>query len=234
MSLPVMANPTDAEDLFRALMADVSHWASVRKGSRPAFVVCDEFSSLSGGREAAIHILERGRSFGVPSLLSGQSYASLGTAEQADRIVSAAATMVLFASSTPDELSKLAGSVQTTEAVLQAEDGRWTGRASVTTRARHRVDPNAVRQLQPGQAVIVSGGRAERIQVIRAPQGLTGPRPLAAPPGDPDPGRVPGRLPASRAASWPPAASRHPMPLWCQAAAVAAWEVRCDHAVASL
>jgi hypothetical protein len=169
VSLPVMADPADAESLFRVLLTDCAHWASVRKTSRPAFLVCDEFSAIPGGRGAAIHVMERGRSFGVPSLLAGQSYASLGNPEEADRIVSAAATMALFASNTPDELSKLAGSVQTAEAVLQAEDGRWTGRASVTTRARHRVDPNAVRQLQPGQAVVISGGRAERVQVIRAP-----------------------------------------------------------------
>lgn len=86
---------------------------------------------------------------------------------------------MLFASSTPEELARLAGSVQATEAVLQAEDGRFTGRASVTTRARHRVDPNAVRQLQPGQAVLISGGRAEKLQVIQAPganNGLALPR----------------------------------------------------------
>jgi hypothetical protein len=142
---------------------------SVRKTDRPAFLVVDEFSAIPGGRDAAIHVMERGRSFGVPSLLSGQSYASLGTAEEADRIVSAAASLILFASNTPDDLARLAGSVQTTEAVLQAEDGRWTGRASVTTRARHRVDPNMVRQLAPGQAVLISGGRAEKLQVIQAP-----------------------------------------------------------------
>jgi hypothetical protein len=169
VSLPVMADPTDAESLFRVLLTDCAHWASVRKGARPAFLVCDEFSAIPGGRPAAIHVMERGRSFGVPSLLSGQSYASLGDDQERDRIVSAAATLALFTSNTPEELSRLAGSVQTAEAVLQAEDGRWTGRASVTTRARHRVDPNTVRQLAPGQAVIVSGGRAERVQVIRAP-----------------------------------------------------------------
>ena len=177
VSLPVMANPTDAEDLFRALMADVSHWISVRKDARPALVVCDEFSALSGGREAAIHVMERGRSFGVPSILSGQSYASLGSPEDADRIVSAANTLVLFASSTPDELSRLAGSVQTAEAVYQVEDGRWTGRASLTSRARHRVDPNTIRQLQPGQCVLVSGGHAEKLQVIRPPAQPLDPRP---------------------------------------------------------
>jgi len=198
ISLPVMADPTDAESLFRVLLTDCAHWASVRKTNRPAFLVCDEFSAIPGGRGAAIHVMERGRSFGVPSLLSGQSYASLGSPEEADRIVSAANTLALFASNSPDDLARLAGSVQTAEAVLQAEDGRYTGRASITTRARHRVDPNSVRQLAPGQAVLVSGGRAERIQVIRAPQGLTGPRPAVAPPGDPDPGRVPGRVDGSR------------------------------------
>jgi hypothetical protein len=40
--------------------------------------------------------------------------------------------------------------------------------------------------------------------------------------------RPPGQVSHHRAAS------RHPMPLWGQAAAVAASEVRCDHAVASL
>jgi len=143
----------------------------------------DEFSAVSGGRGGAIHVMERGRSFGVPALLSGQSYASLGSPEEADRIISAAATIALFASNTPEDLARLAGSVQTAEAVLQAEDGRWTGRALVSTRARHRVDPNTVRQLQPGQAVIVSGGRAEKLQVIRAPQQLaTGLPALPQPP----------------------------------------------------
>jgi len=202
VSLPVMAHPEDAESLFRILMADVGHWVAKRKDDRPAFLVVDEFSAVSGGRQGAIHILERGRSFGVPALLSGQSYASLGGDEDRDRIVSAAATIALFASNSPEDLSRLAGSVQTTEAVLQAEDGRWTGRASVTTRARHRVDPNAVRQLQPGQAVVVSGGRAERVQVIRAPGanlGLAVPgRPSGRLRGDTRPsiGRVKGKLAA--------------------------------------
>jgi hypothetical protein len=202
VSLPVMANPTDAEDLFRCLMADVSHWVSVRKGPRPALVVCDEFSALSGGREAATHIMERGRSFGVPSILSGQSYASLGDDQERDRIISAAATLALFASNSPEELSRLAGSLQVAEAVYQVEDGRWNGRASLTSRARHRVDPNTVRQLAPGQAVLVSGGRAEKLQVIQAPRAnndLALPRrPFAVA------GRVPRRLQPRQGPSAPP------------------------------
>jgi len=57
---------------------------------------------------------------------------------------------------------------------------------------RHRVDPNAVRQLQPGQAVLVSGGRAEQIQVIQAPRANND---LALPRR---PFAVAGRMPARR------------------------------------
>jgi hypothetical protein len=78
ISLPMMAHREDGESVFRILMADVGHWVSVRKTARPALLVVDEFSAVSGARAGAIDVMERGRSFGVPSILSGQSYASLG------------------------------------------------------------------------------------------------------------------------------------------------------------
>jgi hypothetical protein len=82
-------------------------------GQRP-----ENCTAVSGARGGAIDVMERGRSFGVPSILTGQSYANLGNPEEADRITSAANTIALFASNTPEELARLAGSVQTAEAVL--------------------------------------------------------------------------------------------------------------------
>jgi hypothetical protein len=171
VSIPVMAQQNDSEALFRLVMADLAHWAVERKSGRPALVMADEFSAIDGGREHAIHLLERGRSAGVPVLLAGQSYTSLGDEQTRDRLISAAGTLVLFASATPDELSRLAGSVQTSEAVLTYESGTYTGRASVTSRARARVDPNTIRQLATGEAVIVAGGHAEHCRIIQAPGG---------------------------------------------------------------
>jgi hypothetical protein len=195
ISLPTLANRGDSEALFRILMGDVGHWISDkqrRPGRRPAFLVIDEFSSVSGARAGAIDVMERGRSFQVPSLLSGQSYVSLGSPEEADRIVSAAATLALFASNSPDELARLGGSLQQAEMVWGVEDGRLSGRGSLTTRARSRVDANTIRALQPGQCVLVSGGRAEKAQIIPAPRAnndLALPRrPFAVA------GRVPRRL----------------------------------------
>jgi hypothetical protein len=71
ISLPVMAMQSDAESVFRVLMGDLAHWASVRKDDRDATVMVDEFSALDGGRPQAIHLLERARSAGVAVVLSG-------------------------------------------------------------------------------------------------------------------------------------------------------------------
>jgi len=169
VSLPTMANRGDSEALFRILMADLGHWTASRKGHRPAQVVVDEFSALDGGRDYAIDLFERGRGAGVPVVLAGQSYRSLGDEDQRDRLVSAADALVLFGSATPDELVRLAGTVLATEAVYAVDDGAWTGRASVTHRHRARLDANVVRQLGVGEAVVVSRGRAERLLVIPAP-----------------------------------------------------------------
>jgi hypothetical protein len=169
ISLPVMAQQSDAESIFRVLMADLAHWASVRKDGRDATVMVDEFSALDGGRPQAIHLLERARSAGVAVVLSGQSRVSLGSEEEADRLIGAAAAVVLFASPEPDELVRLAGTIRGPDAVYQTDAGRWTGRAAVTMRAANRVDPNRVRAMGPGEAVLLAGGRAEYLQVIQAP-----------------------------------------------------------------
>jgi hypothetical protein len=169
VSLPTMANGGDSEALFRILMADLGHWTATRKGRRPAQVMVDEFSALDGGRDYAIDLFERGRGAGVPVVLSGQSYRSLGDEDQRDRLVSAADALVLFGSATPDELVRLAGTMLEAEAVWQVEDGQLTGRASLTRRHRAKVEPNVIRQLGVGEAVIVSRGRAERLLVVPPP-----------------------------------------------------------------
>jgi hypothetical protein len=147
VSLPTMANRGDSEALFCILMADLGHWTATRKGRRPAQVMVDEFSALDGGRDYAIDLFERGRGAGVPVVLSGQSYRSLGDEDQRDRLVSAADALVLFGSATPDELIRLAGTVLEAEAVWQVGDGQLTGRASLSRRHRAKVEPNVIRQL---------------------------------------------------------------------------------------
>jgi hypothetical protein len=169
----MMALPEDGEKIFRVLMADLTHWASVRKPrGEPALGMVDEFSAVEGGRAQAIHLFERGRSAGVPIVLSGQSLTSLGEEDDRDRLLNTAGALVVFATPQPDELARLAGSERVAEAAWQAENGELTGRQTITMRARGRVDPNLLRSLAPGEAVIFAEGRAEHMRVIRthAPQ----------------------------------------------------------------
>jgi hypothetical protein len=206
VSLPTLANRGDSEALFRIILSDVGHWTATRKGGRPGLVTVDEFGSLDGGREIAVDLLERGRSSGVPVVLSGQSYRSLGDEDTRDRLVSSADALVLFGSATPDELVRLAGTVLAAEAVYATEDGVWSGRASVTHRHRAKVDANSVRQLGVGEAVVVSRGRVARMLVIPAPEannGLALPgRPFGRPQGSTRPsiGRVKSLRPFGRPA----------------------------------
>jgi hypothetical protein len=213
VSVPTMANRGDSESIFRILMADIAHWAAARKDRRPAIVAVDEFSAITGARDQAIDLLERGRGALVPVVLAGQSYRSLGDEDQRDRLVSAADALVLFGSSTPDELARLAGTVLDTEAVYTVEDGAWTGRASVARRHRAKVEPNAIRQLGVGEAIIVSRGRAERLLVIPAPQAgnaLALPR-RALRPSVGGTRALRSRVKAKLAALMPPAALTRPL-----------------------
>jgi hypothetical protein len=135
VSLPMMALPEDGEKIFRVLMADLTHWATVRKPrGAPALGMVDEFSAVEGGRAQAIHLFERGRSAGVPIVLSGQSVTSLGDENERDRLISTAGALVVFATSQPEELAKLAGSERVAEAAWQAENGELTGRQTITMR----------------------------------------------------------------------------------------------------
>jgi hypothetical protein len=193
VSLPALANRGDSEAVFRIVLADLGHWTASRKGHRPGLAMVDEFGSLDGGRDYAVDLFERGRGAGVPVVLSGQSYRSLGDEDTRDRLISSADALVLFGSATPDEGVRLAGTVLEAEAVYATEDGVWSGKASVTHRHRAKVDANSVRQLGVGEAIVISRGRAARMLVIPAPKGLPAP-PIA---GTLHPS-TPGRAVASR------------------------------------
>jgi hypothetical protein len=172
VSIATMALAGDAEALFRLCLADLAHWTAARKDPSPALVMVDEFSAISGGRLAAIHLLERGRSAGVPVVLAAQSRRALGTEEEAERLIGAAHALILFATSEPDDVLRLAGSTRGLDYAWQVDDrGRGLGRGTSTTRARAKVDANRVRAFEPGQAVIIAAGRAGECLIIPPPTG---------------------------------------------------------------
>jgi hypothetical protein len=66
-------------------------------------------------------------------------------------------------------LVQLAGTVRTPEQAWQLDPWGPAGQARVHMADRPRVDPNQVRQLHPGEAFLIQGGRAVKLSVLQAP-----------------------------------------------------------------
>jgi hypothetical protein len=189
-TIPTMANPSDGDAAMRMLLGDLAHYAVRRKPrERPSLVLFDEFSSLEGGRRAALNLVERARGARMGVVLAGQSVAALGNEDERTRLLHAAAAVLAFRQPDPAQVLALAGTERRAETAWQVDGAEVTGRGTVTMRAAGRVDPGHVRAAPTGVGVLVAAGRAERLRVIR-----TDTRPPAS--------RAPGRRPVLPSPRW--------------------------------
>jgi hypothetical protein len=204
-TIPTLANASDGDAAMRMLLGHLAHYATRRKPrQRRALILFDEFSSLEGGRRRAIDLVERARGPHVGVVLAAQSAVALGAEDERARLLAAANAVLTFR--TPDQapLTAMAGTTRAAEAAWQLEQGELSGRETITVRSKARVDTDQVRAAQVGEATLISGGRAERLRIIRTAipaataaearllvTGLTRPRPAGALAGNPAPTQVP-------------------------------------------
>jgi hypothetical protein len=135
-----------------------------------ALLVLDEFSAVQGGTDQAIHLAERLRDVGVLVILGAQSPEGLGDERQQWRLLhTIGGGLVLHQLADPDRLIQLAGTVRVPEQTWQLDGWGPAGQARVHMSDRPRVDPNQVRQLQPGEAFLIQAGRAIKLSVLQAP-----------------------------------------------------------------
>jgi hypothetical protein len=133
-------------------------------------LVLDEFSAVQGGTEQAIHLAERLRDVGVPVVFGAQSPEGLGDERQQWRLLhTIGGGLVLHQLPDPEALAALAGTVRTPEQAWQLDPWGPAGQARIHMADRPRVDPNQVRQLHPGEAFLIQGGRAVKLSVLQAP-----------------------------------------------------------------
>jgi hypothetical protein len=125
---------------------------------------------VQGGTEQAIHLAERLRDVGVPVVFGAQSHEGLGDERQQWRLLhTIGGGLVLHQMPDPEALVQLAGTVRTPEQAWQLDPWGPAGQARVQMTDRPRVDPNQVRQLHPGEAFLVHGGRMVKLSVLQAP-----------------------------------------------------------------
>jgi hypothetical protein len=168
--------------LGRYLLEDFAHYVSNRKAKdKRVLLIVDEFPAIAVGGGSAASLFEMVRFHGAAIAVTAQSYAGLG--EAADRILGAAAGLIVHQCADPERLLTRAGQrpafqrrISFTERGLGAAVKEYAiGEGQLAAEDALAVDPNAVKQLGPGACVVIAGGRAQHVLVS----------PVATAPGTP-------------------------------------------------
>jgi hypothetical protein len=130
----------------------------------------DEFSALASGVDSAINLIERLRDVGVQVVVAAQSVEGLGDHRQAPRLLaSCAGGIVVQQCPDPERLLALAGQERVLEHNWELDFYGPRGLAKARMGERPRIDPEAVRQAQPGEAWVIQAGQSIHLRVLPPP-----------------------------------------------------------------
>jgi conjugal transfer pilus assembly protein TraD len=156
--------------LARFLFEDYSQYFTARKPkSRFSVMVVDEFSALASTPGMAARI-EQARRFNTSLILAPQVVAGMGGPTETARILGSVETVVCHRMNTPEEIVELAGTRQMQEYSSRYSRAGSTGEGTTTLRQQPKIDPNKVLGLPPGEAFLISRGKAMRARIFRAPE----------------------------------------------------------------
>jgi hypothetical protein len=157
---------------MRVVLEDYGHYATGRKPreGEDALLVLDEFSALASGVDSAINLAERVRDVGVQVVVAAQSVEGLGDHRQAPRLLaSCAGGIVVHQCPDPERLLALAGQVRVLEHNWELDFYGPRGLAKARMGERPRIDPEQVRQAQPGEAWVIQAGQSIHLRVLAPP-----------------------------------------------------------------
>jgi hypothetical protein len=172
LTVPTLLSKAEADAAMRVVLEDYGHYATGRKPRQgeDALLVLDEFSALASGVDSAINLAERVRDVGVQVVVAAQSVEGLGDHRQAPRLLaSCAGGIVVQQCPDPERLIALAGMVRTLEHNWELDFYGPRGLAKARMGDRPRIDPEAVRQAQPGEAWVIQAGQSIHLRVLPPP-----------------------------------------------------------------
>jgi hypothetical protein len=133
-------------------------------------LVLDEFSALASGVDSAINLAERVRDVGVQVVVAAQSVEGLGDHRQAPRLLAACAGgVIVHQCPDPERLLALAGQERVLEHNWVLDHYGPRGLAKARMGDRPRIDPEQVRQAQPGEAWVIQAGQSIHLRVLPPP-----------------------------------------------------------------
>src|SRR5581483_117225 len=153
--------------LGRYLLEDFAHYVATRKPKdKRVLLIVDEFPAIAFSGANAATLFEMVRFHGAGIVVTAQSYAGMGA--EVDRILGAAAGLIIHQCADPERLLARAGQgLEFQRRVAFTERGMGVavkeyaiGEGMLAEAEALKVDPNAVKQLGPGECIVIAGGRA--------------------------------------------------------------------------
>jgi hypothetical protein len=172
LTVPTLLSKSEADAAMRVVVEDYGHYATGRKPRQgeDALLVLDEFSALASGVDSAINLAERVRDVGVQVVVAAQSVEGLGDHRQAPRLLaSCAGGVVVHQCPDPERLLALAGQQRVLEHNWELDFYGPRGLAKARMGERPRIDPEQVRQAQPGEAWVIQAGQSIHLRVLPPP-----------------------------------------------------------------
>jgi hypothetical protein len=172
LTVPTLLSKSEADAAMRVVLEDYGHYATGRKPreGEDAVLMLDEFSALASGVDSAINLIERLRDVGVQVVVAAQSVEGLGDHRQAPRLLaSCAGGVVVQQCPGPERLLALAGEVRVLEHNWELDFYGPRGFAKARMGERPRINPEQVRQAQPGEAWVIQAGQSIHLRVLPPP-----------------------------------------------------------------
>lgn len=149
-----------------AFMVEAARSASIRTASdNPTLIVLDEFSAAGGDK--ALALVERARSKGVGFCFSSQTIEGLGDPATANRLLGNCNVLAVFRTPNPEPLLSLLGTKRSYEIGEQLQGSSPTGLATRRLQHQFKVQPDLVRGMEDGEAILIHRGRFARLFVDR-------------------------------------------------------------------
>jgi len=147
------------------LLEDFVQYVTGRKtDERPILIVIDEFAAGAAQSPAAVEIVERLRQLGGHAILAPQVLEGMGDPETRARF-KAVRTTICHRVPNPEEVAELAGTRQGIESSIQVQRDVATGLGSAREQYQWALNPQEIRELDPGQAFLIQRGRKAKVQV---------------------------------------------------------------------
>ena len=171
ISLPALAVTKDTALMARVLIQDLKQAAHQRlhePAANPALLVLDEFAALDDP-EQVCDLLRQAREARVATVVSTQHLPERATAYALHAALLGAGLLIAHRCGAEDAeaIAAVIGTEKGVEVTRQIESGANTGLGSVRRVDRYIVNPNAIKQLGTGEAVVLAAVGERRVATLR-------------------------------------------------------------------